>query len=83
MQNAEIDPVTKLILPEALYKTDQKKYSLSAILKILVKLTWAFAMKTVFSKVVENRVESSNYLKGTLLKTFSRIFLKLSNQQFF
>ena len=29
MQNAEIDPVTKLIPPEALYKTDQKKYSLS------------------------------------------------------
>ena len=27
MQNAEIDPVTKLIPPEALYKTDSKKYS--------------------------------------------------------
>ena len=46
MQNAEIDPVTKLIPPEALYKTDSKKYSLPAILEILVKLTWAFAMKT-------------------------------------
>ena len=81
MQNAEIDPVTKLIPPEALYKTDSKKYSPSNFENS--RKTHMSICDEDCSKVVENRVESSNYLKGTLLKTFSRIFLKLSNQQFF
>ena len=75
MQNADISIVTKFVPLETLYKSDSNIDALPAILKVLRKTHQKNLWWGQFS-VDSCRVEISNCLKGTLLKTLFQNFPK-------
>ena len=58
-------------------------HALQAILKIHGISRETFAVESIFSTVMSERLGRSNCLKAALLEGFPRSFLKLSKQQFF
>ena len=69
MQDADISPVTKVLLLQTLYNSDSNPRSPSNFKNSPENSKEIFVMETVFSSFMDGRLEISNYLKGTLLKT--------------